>query len=321
MKIEPTLSIIIISYNTKGLLKGCLTSIFSNDKFLDFSLAIKKSEKIPTEIIVVDNNSQDESVAYLKKLEKNKKIKLILNKENLGFAKANNQGMKLAKGNYYLLLNSDTLILNCAISQTLLWLASHEEAGAATCQLLNKDKTIQPSGGFFPNLTRVFCWSFFLDDLPLFNKLVKPIHPHADTFYTKDSWYNQIREQDWITGAFFMIKKAAAQDSGYFDENFFMYAEELEWCYRLKQKGWKIYYLNNPAIIHLGGGSAKTPEGAIINEYLGLERFFQLHKPKWQFPLIKLLFKTNALARWLVFGIIGGSQEKKDVYQKALKKI
>ena len=186
---KPVLSIIIISYNTAAITIDCLRSLIADTELKD----------IPHEIIVIDNASSDSSVD---KLKKTKTIKLITNKKNLGFAKANNQGIALAQGNYLLLLNSDTIIHHGAISQTLKWLSSHPESAACTAQLLNTDGSIQASGGFFPNLLNVFTWSTGLDDLPFVNSFIKPFHPHPPQFYTHDTFYTQNQSLDWITGAF-----------------------------------------------------------------------------------------------------------------------
>lgn len=287
---KPILSIIIISYNTAKLTLDCIKSIF-----LDKGL-----KEIPFEIIVVDNNSHDESVQELKKLKD--KITLIENKDNTGFGKANNQGVKIAKGNYILLLNSDTIILHSAISQSLDWLCSHPESSICTAQLLNKDKTIQASGGFFPNLANVLTWCLSLDDLPLINKIIKPIHPHTPTFYTKDKFYLSDHRQDWVTGAFLLTRKNLFDKVGGFDESYFMYGEEVELCYRIRKNTTnnQVWYLIGPQIIHLGGASATSRLDPILNEYRGIISFFKKHKPKWQYPLVKLLLKINALIRAII---------------------
>jgi hypothetical protein len=208
--INPVISIIIVSYNTSEITINCLKSIFKD----------KGLKEIPFEIIVVDNNSKDDSVAQIKKI---KDIKLIANKFNGGFGKANNQGLKIAKGNYILFLNSDTIILHSAISQTLNWLCSHPEASVCTAQLLNKDKTIQASGGFFPNLLNIKTWCLNLDDLPFVNKIIPPLHPHTPNFYTHDKFYLKDHQQDWVTGAFMMIRSSHLKPTNGFDENYFMY--------------------------------------------------------------------------------------------------
>ena len=304
--INPVLSIIIVSYNTSKITIDCLKSIFQ-DKALTFDLdKIDNKNLVPTEIIIVDNNSQDDSVEKIKKFP----VKLIANKDNAGFGKANNQGLKIAKGNYLLFLNSDTIILHSAISQSLNWLCSHPEASVCTAQLLNSDKTIQATGGFFPNLANVFTWCLSLDDLPFINKLIKPIHPHTPNFYTHDKFYLKDHHQDWVTGAFMMIRNSHLKPIRGFDENYFMYGEELELSYRLRKKYPKsqTWYLIGPQIIHLGGASAQNKIDPIINEYHGILAFFQKHKPVWQFSIVKSLIKFNALSRSAIYFIRGRKQ-------------
>jgi len=281
--IKPVLSIIIISYNTADITINCLKSVLS-DKGLEFDLDKKYTQNepdtIPTEIIVVDNASTDDTTTRLKGLKT--KINIIKNSKNLGFSKANNQGFKIASGNYILLLNSDTIINHSAISQSLIWLSTHPEAGVCTGQLLNKDGTVQPTGGFFPNLLNTITWSLFLDDLPFVNKIIPPIHPHPPQFYTKDNFYLKDRQLDWVTGAFMLIRKELVDNTKGFDPNYFMYAEELEWSYRIKQTfpHLQTWYLTWPQITHLGGASATNNTHKLLNEYLGILHFFKKHKPK-----------------------------------------
>lgn len=307
---KPILSIIIVSYNTADITLNCLKSIL-----LDKGLA-----NIPYEIIIVDNDSKDDSISSIKKFinhtgraQRAPSFTLIENKTNSGFGKANNQGVKIAKGNYILYLNSDTIILHSSISQALDWLCSHPEASTCTAQLLNKDHTIQASGGYFPNLLNVFAWSTGLDDLPLINKFIKPLHPHTPNFYTHDKFYLYDHSQDWVTGAFMLTRKELLDKVGGFDENYFMYGEEVELSYRIKNttKNNQVWYLVGPQIIHLGGASATSRLNPILNEYLGIISFFKKHKPAWQYQLVKIFIKINALLRSFIFPI----------YKEAYKKL
>lgn len=216
---NPLLSIIVLSYNTADITVNCLKSIYQDKGLSD----------IPFEIIVIDNNSTDNSVSNIKKFP----ITLIQNKANLGFGKANNQGLKIAKGQYILLLNSDTIILHSAISQSLNWLSSHPEAHCCSAQLLNQDKSIQASGGYFPNLLNIFAWCVSLDDLPLTNIFIKPFHPHTPNFYTHDNFFKKDHSQDWVTGAFMLFRQSIYKKIGGFDEKWFMYGEEYEYQYRM----------------------------------------------------------------------------------------
>lgn len=299
---NPLLSIIIISYNTSQITINCLKSIFED----------KGLKEIPYEIIIIDNNSKDDSVDQIKKIKKtldirNLKLEIIENKFNAGFGKANNQGLKIAKGNYILLLNSDTIILHSAISQSLNWLCSHPEVSVCTAQLLNKDKTIQASGGFFPNLSNVLTWCLNLDDLPLVNKIIKPFHPHTPTFYTHDKFYLKDHQQDWVTGAFILIRSSHLKSTDGFDENYFMYGEEVELFYRIKKNNpqFQTWYLIGPQIIHLGGASAQNRIDPLFNEYRGVLSFFKKHKSHYQYEICKHLIKLNAFSRGVIYSIRG----------------
>jgi len=299
---NPILSIIIISYNTSQITINCLKSIFED----------KGLKEIPYEIIIIDNDSKDDSLKKIKEFKSsleigNWKLEIIANKFNRGFGKANNQGLKIAKGNYILLLNSDTLILHSAISQSLNWLCSHPEVSVCTAQLLNKDKTIQASGGFFPNLSNVLTWCLNLDDLPLVNKIIKPFHPHTPTFYTHDKFYLKDHQQDWVTGAFMLIRSSHLKSTNGFDENYFMYGEEVELSYRIKKNNpqFQTWYLIGPQIIHLGGASAQNRIDPLLNEYKGILSFFKKHKNSLQYKICEYLIKVNAFSRGVIYSIRG----------------
>jgi len=285
---NPLLSIIITSFNTADITANCLKSIYQDKGLKD----------IPFETIIIDNNSTDDSVSKIKKFP----IILIQNKTNSGFGKANNQGLKIAQGQYILLLNSDTIILHSAISQSLNWLSGHPEAHGCTAQLLNKDKTIQASGGYFPDLLNVFTWCTGLDDLPFVNNFIKPFHPHTPNFYTHDNFYLKDHSQDWVTGAFMLYRKSIYDTVGGFDENYFMYGEEYEYQYRmhLSFPQSQVWYLVGPQIIHLGGASAITKTDPIVREYEGVLGFFTKHKPKYQITIVKFLLKINSFLRSLI---------------------
>lgn len=304
MPINPLLSIIIVSYNTADITLDCLKSI-QKDKGLTFDLNnIDNSDKIPSEIIVIDNNSTDDSVKALKNLITNKlfTIQLITNSNNAGFAQANNQGIKIARGNYLLLLNSDTLVLHSAISQSLNWLSTHPEAHLCSAQLLNKDLSIQGCGGYFPNLINTLAWSFGLDDLPFFNYFIKAFHPHPPQFYTREKFFLKDHPQDWVSGAFMLLRRSIVDKTQGFDEKYFMYGEEVEWCYRMHQSEpqSQVWYLVGPQIIHLGGASATDKSHPLLREYQGVISFFKKHRPSWQLPLLKFFLKINAALRSLI---------------------
>lgn len=283
---KPILSIIIVSYNTAKITIDCLKSIH---------LDVKLFSQIPTEIIVVDNNSTDDTIDQIKHLKF--PVTIIENKQNAGFGKANNQAAKIAQGNYLLLLNSDTLILHSAISQSLDWLSSHPESWGCTAQLLNVDKSIQPSGGFFPNLLNILTWSLRLDDLPLVNSIIPPFHPHSPNFYTHEKFFITDHAQDWVTGAYMLIREPIYRQVKGFDDSYFMYGEELEMCARIHKLYPKMTcnYLVGPQIIHIGGASSKSKNSILAREREGVFSFFKRHHPNWQLPIVKTLLAINKL--------------------------
>lgn len=275
---------------------------------------VRETKIISYEVILIDNASNDDTLEIIKQEKLPiRNFVLIENKENLGFAKGNNQGIEKAKGKYILLLNSDTVILNGALQKMTKWMDEHPEAGVATCRLLNCDKTLQPTGGFFPDIKRAFVWLFFLDDLPGFQK-EKSYHPKVD-------FYDGTKEMDWITGAFILARREVLVEVKGFDPKFFMYVEEMEMCYRIKQKGYKIFYAPTAEIIHIGGASTKKAEkgGALIREFQGLIYLYQKHCSRQKVFLLRLMLRLGALGRMLLFGIIKRQRENFLIYAKAFK--
>jgi GT2 family glycosyltransferase len=298
-------SIIIVSYNTKKLLRDCILSVRKFTKKLDY------------EVIVVDNNSTDGSIEYIKDI---KDLKIIQNKRNLGFGQANNQGMKISRGRYILLLNSDTLFIEDSLSKMVFWMDRHPQVGIASCQLLNPDRTTQPTGGYFPNLLRLFFWANFLDDIPFFGNLIGSYHP-------RENFYKTYRILDWVTGAFVFMRREIYEQIGGFDKDFFMYVEDVDYCWRAKKIGWQIGFVPETSIIHFGGASSTGDtvqfhntygkEASIVGEFKGLVTFYKKHYPAWQLFLLSLILKQAALLRFLVFGIFKNQPVARRIYAKA----
>lgn len=296
------LSIIIVSFNTSDLTRKCLNRVYK-------SLSFGKIEK-ESEVIVVDNASNDGSVQML---EKNfPKVIIINNSNNIGFAKANNQGIKKASGKYILLLNSDTEVEEDALIKLLEVIRRDKYIGVVGGRLLNQDETCQPSAGYFPNLSKVFLWMFFIDDIPFVKKLIKPYHVEDKSFYL----YEQ--SIDWVTGACFLFKRGIIEKAGLLDENLFMYGEELEWCYRIKKAGYNIVFTSRASILHHKGASS-AGVGGIVEEFKAILYFYKKHKPFWELPLVRLLLKLGVLLRIVIFGIIGKYKSRLPSYAKAFK--
>lgn len=296
------LSIIVVSYNTRLLLKSCLQSILDNS-----TSDLKKQ----LEIIVVDNASTDGTIEMLKKEFPG--INVIGNRENRGYAKANNQGLSVAKGEYRLLLNSDTILSPQTLEKTLECCTKNPNIGVLGCRLLNEDKSIQQSAGYLPNLLNVFLWLTFIDDLPLLNKIIRAYHLSNKSFYEKSKFVG------WVSGAYFLLRGNIINMAGDLDENIFMYGEEVEWCLRISQAGWKIYFYSGAQVTHLKGKSGKGEHAGIEEEFVALEYIFRKHKSYWQLLILRLLLKLGALLRILIFGIILQDKKRLNIYAKVLK--
>lgn len=284
------ISIIIPSWNTKKLLRKCLRSIYEI-----------RNKRYEIEIIVVDNASTDGSPEMVEKEFPG--VTLIKNRRNLGFGAANNQGMKKARGNYFLLLNSDTIVKNKAPIKIAQFLDQNPKVGAVGCKLLNQDGSNQPSFGSFPNLLVAVVMLFaehWLGDL---------VRHSGD----------KIKETDWIMGAALMAKKEAVNKAGPMDEGIFMYMDETEWCYRIKEAGYKVMFYPGAEIIHLGRASSKTgKKDPILNIYRGLIYFYKKHYPRWQLSILRLMLKLKA-AGALFVGYLINNQYLKETYGQALK--
>ena len=297
-KIDKDLSVVIVNWNTKKLLENCLISIFKFTKNLSF------------EVIVVDNNSHDASSQMVAK--KFPQVKLIKNQENLGYAKANNQGIRLAKGKYILLLNSDTYLVENSFKKLANLAGSLKNLGALGPLLLNPDKSIQQSVGFFPHLPQIIWWMSFIDDLPG-GTFLKPYHVDHDSFYQKD------QQADWLTGAAFFIPRQAVEKVGTLDEKIFMYGEDVDLCFRIKTAGFKVIISPVAGMVHIGqGSSGKAKRNAILGEYKTILFVYQKHMGKNSLQIAKMLLKIGALLRIGIFGLLGRKELSK-TYVEAFK--
>jgi GT2 family glycosyltransferase len=271
------LSIIIVNWNTRDLVARCLECVEAT------------VNKISYEIIVVDNNSTDGSQNMVQSKFPN--VKLIANSNNVGFAKANNQGIASSDARYVLLLNSDAFVKENAIDYMVAFMDEHPDAGMGGCKLLYEDGRLQPSCATFPTLATEFYIALGLDKL----------FPKSQVFgkYLMTDWdYNTQREVDVIMGAFMLVRKAAIDRVGAMDDNFFMYSEEVDWCYRFKQAGWKIYFTPEVETVHIWGGSSRIIKvESLIRLYRARVQFFRKHYGRLTAFLYKIILGLNSLLR------------------------
>ncbi len=284
------LSIIILNYNTLDLTLACINSLLKEYK------EEVADEKL--EIIVVDNNSTDNSVLSLKKLVP--KIKLVESAENLGFSKGCNLGAEVATKEYLLFLNSDTQVKDNHFFKMVEFLKGNKDIGILGGKLKNTDGTIQPSCGKFYNLFNLFLVLLGFERTKLLRfspKVTKRV--------------------DWVSGACLMIKSDVFKDIGKFEKDIFMYMEDQELCYKAKLRGFLTYFYKDVEIIHKERGSSNKTF-AIVNIYRGIKFFYKKHKPKWQYLIAMFLLKAKAVIL-VVLGEIVNNKYIKDTYKQALK--
>lgn len=230
-------SIVIISYNTRDLTSECIKSI---------ERTVKKSSY---EIIVVDNNSSDGSVEQIQSARWRTKVKIIQNKENVGFSAANNIGVKVSSGRYVLFLNSDTVVYEKTIDGMVKFMDESKDAGAATCFVrLPNGKLDDAAHRGFPTPLRAF--SHFSG----VSKII-PRSKFLAGYSLGHLKLNKTHEIDALAGAFMIVRRDAGRQVGWWDEDFFWYGDDLDFCYRLKEKNWKIYFVPEFEILHYKGAS------------------------------------------------------------------
>lgn len=245
--IELDISIVIVNYNTKKLTIDCLKSILDSNIISSF------------EIFLVDNNSSDGTVEAVK--AKFQDVRIIENKENVGFSKANNQAINLSNGRYILLLNSDTIVKDRTLDTMVRFMDEYADVGASGCKVILPDGSLDkachrgfptPSASFY-HLTGV-AKRF-------------PNNPHFNKYHLSYLNMNEIHEIDCLVGAFMLVRREAIEQVGQLDETFFMYGEDIDWCYRIKKAGWKIYYYPGVDIIHYKGASSRKKPFKIVYEF------------------------------------------------------
>jgi len=271
-----SLSIIIVNWNTRDLLAQCLSSVFANPPAAEFT------------VWVVDNASDDGSPQMVK--ERFPQIRLIQNQENAGFARANNQAIRQSEGRYVLLPNSDTEVELGALTTLVDFLEQHPEVGAVGPHTLNPDGTLQTSCYPAPTLSRELWRLFHLDAL----------YPYG--VYRMNDWdLGKPREVDVLLGACLLVRHAVLDQVGLLDEEYFMYSEEVDFCYRIQRAGWKLQWVPQVQIIHYGGQSTQQVAAEMFLQlYQGKLRYFRKHYGWWAAQTYKLLLLAAAVARLLL---------------------
>jgi GT2 family glycosyltransferase len=269
------LSVIVVNWNTGDLLRCCLESIYAD------------LTDIPAEVFVIDSGSTDLSLVSAQ--EHFPQANYIRSPVNIGFGPANNLALRQAKGDFLLLLNPDTLVHPGAIGRLLSFIEHNPHVGAAAARLLNGDGSLQYSCSPEPTLGREF--------LRMFHLGVRP-----DGYYPMEAWdQNDPRQVDVILGACMLVRRTTLDQAGLFDERFFMYSEEVDLCRRIRQAGWKIYWVPQAVITHYGGQSTRQIAAEMfVQLYRAKIEFFRKHYGPAHAGLYKLILYLSGLPRLLL---------------------
>ncbi len=269
------LSIIIVSWNVKEELVNCLRSIEENRPCEQF------------EVIVVDNASTDDTTETVKR--DFPEITLVSNSKNRGFAAANNQGIGKSQGRYLLFLNPDTIIHAGSLDVLVKFMDGNSNVGVCGPKLLNADGTTQPSARRFPTFRGALYRHTFLRFLRIFRNEYKK-------WLMKDFEHDRQMDVNQLMGSALMVRRSVIKDAGDMDESFFMYYEEVDLCCRIKKAGWRIVFVPEAAITHLGGQSAgQIPAKKRIMMLTSMLIFFRKHRGKFATGIFSCIFKPAVI--------------------------
>ena len=281
MGTTPEVSVIIVSYNTRELLRECIESILC-----------EQGDGLAVEVIVVDNASADGSAAMV--AERFPQVRLIANPDNRGFGAACNQGLEIARGRYALILNADIRAQQGALQRLVGFVDAHPDAAICGGQLRYPDGRIQPSCARELTLWWVFCEQ----------SLLAKLFPRTRMFggYWRTHWdFRATIETEQVMGACMMLRRPLPR----FDEDYFLYCEDTDLCYRVRQAGGKIYYVHDAVFVHHLGASGESQRAQMVIYYnRGKERYFRKFHGAWQARVCRWLNKGGALLRMLL-GLAG----------------
>jgi GT2 family glycosyltransferase len=269
-----SVSVVVVTYNALPWLERCLESVRGY------------------ETIVVDHGSSDGTVELVR--ERFPQVRLI-QEENVGLGAGSNAGMRVAAGDYFLLLNSDAWTVDDAVERLAGFADEHPEAAVVGPRLLNPDGSLQPSVRGFPTLWRLATEYLFLRKLA-------PRSRALNAFYGARFSHDEVREADFLMGACLLVRREAADTVGLFDEDFFMFSEETDWCYRFRQAGWKVLFFPGAEFVHVGGASTRQNWGPMFREQVrGHLRFLAKHRGRREAERARRLLLAALRLRAVVF--------------------
>jgi len=282
------LSIVVVNYCRWDLTRNCLASI------------AEACKGITHEVFLIDNASKEDHCDAIAKEFPNVTVRRM--QENLGFAKGNNVGLRLSKGRYAMLLNNDTVCFPESLTKAVRFMDSHAKAGVGGCKLLDVKGAPQQTGRSFPS----FATALF-SSKSLFSRIF-PKNRFSTGYLLTDWDRTTDRAVDWVSGAALIIRREAMDQVGLLDEDYFMYCEDTDWCYRVKKAGWEVYFIADSPIHHIGGvgGEAKQPL-RILYHHQSIRKFYLKH---WHRSFLCDILVTLSIwircAVLVIIAVIGG---------------
>jgi GT2 family glycosyltransferase len=267
-------SVVVVTYNALPWVERALASVSGR------------------ETIVVDHGSTDGTLELVR--ERFPEARLI-EQENKGLGGGSNTGMRIASGDYFLLLNSDAWALDDGVERLAAFADEHPEAAVVGPRLLNPDGSLQPSVRGFPSIWRLATEYFFLRKLALSSRAL-------NAFYGAGFGYDEVREAEFVMGSVMLVRREAADTVGLFDEDFFMFSEETDWCYRFWQAGWKVLFTPDAEFVHVGGATTRQNWGPMFREQVrGHVRFLAKHRGPKEAERARRLLLSSLRLRGVVF--------------------
>ena len=276
------LSVSVVSYRTRALLRGCLEALAAERSSIDL------------EVTVVDNASDDGSADMV--ADQFPWARVVRNSRNLGFGAAHNQALRQARGRFWLVLNSDAAPVPGALRLLVDVLERDPRVAVAGPRLRYPDGTLQPSRRRFPTVATLFLESTQLQRF-------WPSNPVLQRYYVADRSDDEPQDVDWLVGACLCVRAAAAAEVGLFDESFFMYSEEFDWCRRFREAGWRVAYVPSAEVVHLEGGSSRL-------DLVARDRMFQASKlryaAKWHGRWVAHALRAYLVVEYVARGLEEG---------------
>ena len=277
----PVVSAVIVSYNTRELTLRCLASLHAD------------LDGLPAEVFLVDNGSADDTVPAVRSAFP--AVTVIDVGRNAGFGAANNLAIARAAGEFVLLLNTDAFVRPNAVAALVAYLRNHPRTAVVGPRLLNADESLQPSCHRFPSPGRAACEYTFLT-------AALPNHPAWGDYRR---WpHDADREVDFVSGACMLVRRSAVNEVGTFDEAFFMYAEETDWCRRFRDAGWAVAFTPAATVVHLNGGSGSRQADRVFDEFhRSAQRYIRKHHGRAGLAVYRACLVGGASARVVLFGL------------------